>query len=49
MKKVFKTFVKIMMVVMVLYCVKVAVIDLWDCYLAVDLVDTFEAVKKMMM
>lgn len=45
MKKYMKMAIKAMMIIVTIWAVKLAVVDMWDCYLAVDMV---EAVKRMM-
>lgn len=40
MKKTIDFVIRAMMFVVVAYCVKVAVIDLWECPLAVDMVQS---------
>jgi hypothetical protein len=39
MKKALRFVIKAMMAVVVIYSIKVAVIDMWDCYLAADMWD----------
>lgn len=39
MKKFMRFAIKAMMVVVTVYAVKVAVVDLWECYLAVDMIE----------
>lgn len=46
MKKVVKALVKMMLVIVTIIAVKYAVVDMWDCYLACDMI---ESVKKVMM
>ena len=46
MKKVLDMMIRAMMFIVVAYCVKVAVVDLWECYLAVDMIDS---AKRFMM
>lgn len=48
MKKVLDFVIKAMMIVVVVYAVKVAVVDMWDCYLAVDMIDAAKKAMAMM-
>lgn len=45
MKKVLKVLINTMMIIVTLWAIKVAVVDLWEPFMAVDIVDT---VKRMM-
>lgn len=48
MKKFMRNLVKAMMIVVTVYAVKVAVVDLWECYLAVDMVEAAKTALKAM-
>ena len=47
MKKTLRFAIKAMMAVVVIYSIKVAVIDMWECYLAADMWDTAKHVWAM--
>ena len=48
MKKFLNVMIKAMMFIVVAYCVKVAVIDLWECDLAVEMVDSAKRFAAVM-
>ena len=48
MKKFMRLAIKAMMVIVTVYAVKVAVVDLWECYLAVDMVEAAKTALKAM-
>lgn len=45
-KKVLKMVIKMMMLIVTVYAIKVAVVDMWECGLAVDM---WDSAKRMMM
>ena len=47
MKKIMRLAVKTMMAVVVLWSIKLAVVDMWDCYLAVDMFESAKTVWAM--